>query len=503
LALKTMPDTVTTSQIRKALGLKASNKHGLSYYIKSAIRWGVLKPITKRGRTAKIFPDIGWVVRQYRVVKGLYKVDRDRANYVASLVPMNPGKKAKYLNNKGKLQHGIFRLAVSIANEFRVLSGGARVLQPDLWLTGEVSLTSNTRNASVTPDVFILAPGGHKLFRPQYLQVSFVLVADRFLYPAVVLGNGTVYLIMEGIRGGAQSTFPCLRVNEGGHAKYLCAGSLSALQQVLDYGPVAVFHPYGGRIERLVVDAGRAGLVPYESAPDKAPHQEVGVQLVHSALQYCQSHGWHLEVTSYKDLPPPLRGHPAVVLKGLEGKGSELSADPYRALPQVLYCLDALMGARRTIVHELGVSLSKALDIARAVPLDTYTDLPVGIYVYARLKSRLKGTHKWRHWKGYKLMTFEKFVKLMTAPATQVFAVVDIRVIVTLPGSVPLRQLLSLGYIYIYHNDSKDPDGVVRLEFRPYSLASDFTKGDLLDTFLSIITLLGVPLSYAWGSLAP
>jgi hypothetical protein len=63
--------------------------------------------------------------------------------------------------------------------------------------------------------------------------------------------------------------------------------------------------------------------------------------------------------------------------------------------------------------------------------------------------------------------------------------------------------LLSLGYIYIYHNDSKDPDGVVRLEFRPYSLASDFTKGDLLDTFLSIITLLGVPLSYAWGSLAP
>jgi len=502
LALKSMPDIVTTNQIRKTLGLKPSNKYGLNYYIKSAIRWGLLRPITKRGKIVKEFPNIGWVVREYKVVKGFYKVDRDKANYVASLIPMNPGKKAKYLNNKGKLQHGLFRLAVSISNEFKVLSGGARVLQPDLWLAGEERLTSNTSSASTALDAFLLAPDGHKFFRPQYLQVSFVLVADRFLFPAVVLGNGTVYLIMDTIRGGAQSYFPCVRVNEGGHPKHLCAGSPSTLQQVLAYGPITVFHPYGGRVERLVVDTGKRGLVPYDSAPDKSPHMEVGVQLVHSTLQYCQAHGWHLEVTSYKDLPPLLKGRPAVVLKGLEGKGTELSADPYKVLPQVLYCLDALMGARRSIMRELGVSLSKAMDIARAVPLDTYADLPMGIYVYARFKSRLKGTHRWRH-KGYKLLTFEDFVKLMTAPATQVFAVVDIRVIVTLPDSVPLRQLLSLGYIYVYHNDDKDPDGVVRLEFRPYSLASDFTKADLMDTFLGIMALLGVPLSYAWGSLAP
>jgi hypothetical protein len=502
LALKSMPDIITTSQIRKTLGLKSSNKHGLSYYIKSALRWGLLKPITKRGKIVKEFPDIGWVVRQYKVVKGFYRVDRDKANYVASLVPMNPGKKAKYLNNKGKLQHGLFRLAVSISNEFRVLSGGARVLQPHLWLSGEAQLSS-TRNASVTPDAFLLAPDGHKFYHPQYLQVSFVLVADRFLYPATVLGSGTVYLIMDGTRGGAQSYFPCIRVNEGGHVKHLCAGSLSTLQQVLAYGRITVFHPYGGRVERLVVDTGRHGLVPFDSAPDKAPHQEVGIQLVHSALQYCQTHGWHLEVTSYKDLPPALKGHPAVVLRGLDGKGTELSADPYKVLPQVLYCLDALMGARYTVMRELGVSLDKAMDIARAVPLDTYADLPVNIYVYAKLKSRLKGTHRWRHREGYKLMTYEDFVKQLIAPVKYSFAVVDIRVIVTLPDSTPLRQLLSLGYIYVYHNPDKDPEGVVRLEFRPYSLASDFTKGELLDTFLGIIALLGVPLSYAWGSLAP
>jgi hypothetical protein len=501
LALKSMPDTIATSQIRKALGLKASNRHGLNYYIRSAIRWGILKHVVKRGRIVKEFPNIGWVVREYKIVKGLYNVDRERVNYVASLIPMNPGKKAKYLNNKGKLLYGVFKLANSIGNEFRVLSGGVGFFSLPLWLSGEAQLGS-TRNTGVTPDAFLLAPDGHKFFKPQYLQVSFVLVADRFLYPVVVLGSGTVYLIMDSIRGGAQTYFPCIRVNEGGHVKYLCAGSEDTLQQVLAYGPITVFHPYGGRVERLVVDTGKRGLVPYESAPDKAPHQEVGVQLVHSTLQYCQTHGWHLEVTSYKDLPPALKGHPAVVLKGLDGKGPELSEDPYKALPQVLYCLDALMGARRTIVRELGLSLDKALDIARAVPLDTYADLPVGIYVYAKLKSRLKGTHRWRH-QGYKLMAYEDFVKLLTAPATQVFAVVDVRLIVTLPDSVPLRQLLSLGYIYVYHNDSKDPDGVVRLEFRPYSAASDFTKGELLDTFLGIIALLGVPLSYAWGSLAP
>jgi len=503
LALKSMPDTITTKQIKNLLGLKDSNRHGLNYYMRSALRWGILKPVFKRGKIVKEFPDIGWVVREYKAVKGLYKVDKVRASYVASIIPMNPGKKARYLNNKGKLQHGVFRLADSIANEFKVLSGGARVLQPQLWLSGQVPLSRNTRNASVTPDTFILAPDGRKFYRPQYLQVSFVLVADRFLFPAVVLANGTVYLIMEGIRGGAQTYFPCVRVNEGGHAKHLCAGSLSTLQQVLAYGPITVFHPYGGRVERLVVDTGKGGLVPYETAPDKIPHMEVGVQLVHSALQSCQAHGWHLEVTSYKDLPPPLRGRPAVVLKGLEGKGAELSADPYSALPQALYCLDTLMGARRTIMRELGINLSRAFDIARAVPLDTYADLPVSIYVYAKFKSRLKGTHKWRHQKGYKLMAFEDFAKLITAPARYVFAVVDLRVIVTLPDSTPLRQLLSLGYIYVYHNDSKDPDGVVRLEFRPYSAASDFTKADLMDTFLGIIALLGVPLSYAWGSLAP
>ena len=503
LALKTMPDVVTTNQIRKTLGLKASNKHGLSYYIKSALRWGLLRPYTKRGRIVKEFPNIGWVIRQYKVVKGFYIVDRDKANYVASLIPMNPGRKAKHLNNKGKLQHGLFRLAVSIGNEFRVLSGGARVLQPDLWLSGQVRLTSSTRNTSVTPDTFLLTSDGHRFFHPQYLQVSFVLVADRFLYPAVVLGNGTVYLIMDTIRGGAQTYFPCIKVNEGGHVKHLCAGSLSTLQQVLAYGPVSVFHPYGGKVERLVVDTGKHSLIPYDSAPDKAPHQEVGVQLVHSTLQYCQSHGWHIEVTSYKDLPPTLKGHPSIVLKGLDGKGTELSADPYKALPQVLYCLDALMGARYSIMRELGVSLSKALDIARAVPLDTYADLPVGIYVYARLKSRLRGTHRWKHSEGYKLMTYEDFVKYLLAPVKYSFAAVDIRIIVTLPDSTPLRQLLSLGYIYVYHNDDKDPDGVVRLEFRPYSVASDFTKGELLDTFLGIMALLGVPLSYAWGSLAP
>ena len=503
LALKSMPDIVTTSQIKKILGLKDGNRHGLNYYVKSALRWGIIKPITKRGQIIKEFPDIGWTIRKYKIVKGFYKVDRDRANYVASLIPMNPGKKAKYLNNKGKLQYGLFRLAVSIGNEFKVLSGGARVLQTFFWLSGEAQL-GNTRNTGVTPDAFLLAPDGHRFFKPQYLQVSFVLVADRFLYPVVVLGSGTVYLIMDSIRGGAQTYFPCLRVNEGGHIKHLCAGSEDTLQQVLAYGPITVFHPYGGKVERLVVDTGKRGLVPFESAPDKAPHQEVGVQLVHSALQYCQTHGWHLEVTSYKDLPPTLKGRPAVVLRGLDGKGAELSADPYKALPQVLYCLDALMGARHTIMRELGVSVTKALDIARAVPLDTYTytDLSVNIYVYAKLKSRLKGTHRWRH-HGYELMTFEDFVKRLIAPVMYTFAVVDVRIIVTLPDSTPLRQLLSLGYIYVYHNDSKDPDGVVRLEFRPYSVASDFTKGELLDTFLGIMALLGVPLSYAWGSLAP
>jgi hypothetical protein len=204
--------------------------------------------------------------------------------------------------------------------------------------------------------------------------------------PALVLGGGTIYFVPVGVGGGAKSRFPCLAYPNG---KYLCAGSVKVLNELMELagGVPPEPLPYGGSAARLVVDLPPNGLVPYDLAPDFAPKLEPGVQLYDSALQLCR---WHVLLTTHYRLPKELDGWPCLVMLPLEDVANAFSRNPDAVRSEVLFCLDALLGARQAVMRGLGRTMGEAirqaLAIARTISPPEAVDPPVDIYVEYRPK---------------------------------------------------------------------------------------------------------------------
>jgi hypothetical protein len=316
-----------------------------------------------------------------------------------------------------------------------------------------------------------------------------------------------------GVGGGAKSTFACLVYPDG---KRLC-GTPKLIQELLNSagasGVVPYPTPYGGYGLRPVVDYPPRGLLDFATAPDRAKRYEPGLQLYGTSLLSCLSR-FHVEVTSYKDLPEGFRGQSSLVFKLSEAYTREVSAHPDALAPDVLYCLDALRGARDFLMHSLDTlapdaALSRALEIARLLPPPEAVDPPLDIYVL--YTPRYRDGRRWR--KGERrLTTLDKFIlelrgRLTLKPlnggkeARQVEAR-DIEVIIPLPDTPQLRQLLALGHIYIYRNPHKDPEGAARFEFRPYRGVTDnYDKRALLSALVGVVALIGQPLVEAWRAL--
>jgi hypothetical protein len=72
--------------------------------------------------------------------------------------------------------------------------------------------------------------------------------------------------------------------------------------------------------------------------------------------------------------------------------------------------------------------------------------------------------------------------------------IMNFKVIVPLVGAeaTGLADTLNFGFLYIYHNENKDPPGAVRFEFRPHSgVKQAVGKYGLLNLFVrSLATLL-------------
>jgi len=59
-------------------------------------------------------------------------------------------------------------------------------------------------------------------------------------------------------------------------------------------------------------------------------------------------------------------------------------------------------------------------------------------------------------------------------------------------------RMLGAGYLYIYHNPNKDPEGAVRIEFRPYRHVTKYVSPqDLALLFYGLVTALTVPIDLA------
>jgi hypothetical protein len=475
------PKVISPGEVRSMLRLRKGNRLSLYRVIHNAVEWGMLSPArTRKGRA--------W--------RGYYEVNWEAVNYVASLIPLDTlsGKplnitRGRPLRRYGELRpQGLLGELLEVLEDFRAVIGGTRVHAP----AGPMTSPSGPVSCSAC------STGLTQLRR---LRLSLISLGPIVL-PALVLGGGTVYFVPIGVGGGAKSRFPCLSYPSG---KYLCFGSVKALQELIDLsgGVPPEPLPYGGAAARLVVDLPPNGLVPYDLAPGLAPKLEPGVQLYDSALQLCR---WHVLLTSHYRLPKELDGWPSLVLLPLEdvAKASSYSPDSIRS--EVLYCLDALLGARQAVMRGLGRTMgeavAQALAIARTISPPEAVDPPVDIYVEYKPKVKVRGRNRWRHDRPRRLVTLDKFVSELKG-RDSVEVAEFLKVIVPLPDISGLRELLSLGFVYGYHNDQKDQPNASRLEFRSYSdVTKSFDKSGLTAMLLGVLALIGQPVAEAWRALA-
>ena len=448
-AYEPRPDIITTGQVRRWLGLRSNSKTNVHSVIREAIQWGVLSPALKKNG---------------KIWTGHYVVNWLAVEYVASLPPMNVGDRP--LNNRSqhydKRQWGEFRQANELIQEFWAFVRavrGSRGRGQAFGLAPTVLASDNTLSPPLT-----LPPNGQLLYT--------VLELGGKLVPAVVLGLGNIYLVPIGVRGGAQSCFPCISYGNG---KYLCAGSLKALEYLVGSltEPLEPF-PYGGHSTRLVVDAGRrAGLVPFDSFVPATDRYEPGLQLFDSMLLQGLKLWSYIMVTSKHSIP--FRGWPTLVLGLRSGSGKVLSYRPDVVRRYVLYTIDSLRGFIHSAVKGLkGNALSPqasvpyALALAKTVTVQAQ-DPPIDIYVEVLDGLKVKdGKNSYRKEGGRRLYRLEDFVKVINSrlrPASAMTA----RLEVPLADSPYLKELYDFGFTYIYQNAQKDQPNAVRAEFRQYS----------------------------------
>jgi len=145
--------------------------------------------------------------------------------------------------------------------------------------------------------------------------------------------------------------------------------------------------------------------------------------------------------------------------------------------------------------------VAQALAIARTISPPEAADPPIDIYVEYRPKVKERGRNRWRHDRPRRLVTLDKFISELKG-RDSVEVAEFLKVIVPLPDISGLRELLTLGYVYAYHNDQKDPPNAVRLELRPYKDMNGLGKRGLLNALLGALALIGQPLVEAWRALA-
>jgi hypothetical protein len=443
------PDIITTDRIRRMLGFKRKSKK-VHNVIREAIQWGVLSPALKKNG---------------KIWTGHYTVNWPAVEVVANLIAQNVGDRPLNGLHYDKRQWAEFKQTDEDINEFWAFVRATRVqafelaqivLSPDNVLSPPITLPPIPTNGR--------------------LQYTLLELAGKLVW-AVVLGLGNIYLVPAGIRGGAQSCFPCIAYGNG---KLLCAGSIQALLRLLGLPDLASLlslpepFPYGGHSPRLVVDTGRSGLAPFDSFTPTSNRYEVGLQLQDSALLHCLGTRWKGLAIASNGMSP-FNGWPALILVPASGTNRLVSQRPDIIKRDMLLCIDALRGLIHSAVRELrgkGLSpqssVSYALALARSVVVQAQ-DPPIDTYIVSLDGLKAKdGKNSYRHESALTLMSYWQFVKAITSRSEPV-RLKSFLSEVPLADTPYLKEVMDFGFFYAYNNQAKDKPNEVRVEWRQHS----------------------------------
>jgi hypothetical protein len=503
-------DIITYRELMTLLGYSKTDKHALDLVLKEAVGIGILR----------------------RAWKGAYKIIKEGVDYVVtSTIPQSVGKRA--LHNEYMLKDWLeFIEAEEIEREFKAIVEWTRIEGPLYWqVWGLEPPAGNASNTGFTPPTRkskrAVSTANTKPAKPPHLR-HFTITQLRVghnLLEAVVLGDAyllTLGLGGEGSSGQPSATFSCVRCRTpSGGARYLCAGSVKVLQEVLASAGPNLVCSMGGDLAptSLVADVPPGGLQLFDQAPATAPKIEPGLQVYGTPLLPVVQSWYQLAVTStYRNSI----GVPALVLLPRSKVNRAVSRRPLRLLREVLYILDALGDTVASALRQLPSVDSLSLrQLPRALLRGIPPRLPlpdggggVTIYVEYQLKERVREVDRagrqrvyWLH-RSERLAPLSEFLRELDSYAGRGIEVqiMNFKVIVPLVGAdaTGLSDALNFGYLYIYHNENKDPPGAVRFEFRPHSdIKKAVGKYGLLDLFVRSLATLVPTLEATHRALAP
>jgi len=245
-------------------------------------------------------------------------------------------------------------------------------------------------------------------------------------------------------------------------------------------------------------------LIPLSSLPSNARRYEVGIWLRDPYLSLCASL-FNVEVRA--------RGGPVYLrLKPKRGVVRRYLASALYSLPVLIgHCL-GLLASAFTAVADYGRSkaglstpqlLSAVEDIlSRALyrkPKPAPVPAPVVIGLRALyLRVKVKGV---AYTLVFPSLTYRGLVSLTAELSGARVRHFEVSVPLPDPMGTVLRHL-GAGYLYLYHNAHKDPDGLVRAEFRPSRNVTRYVTAQELATALyALASRLALSLHLAIGHL--
>jgi hypothetical protein len=116
----------------------------------------------------------------------------------------------------------------------------------------------------------------------------------------------------------------------------------------------------------------------------------------------------------------------------------------------------------------------------------------------AKFKDIRTGEYDWRNYRLASL-SYAQFMALLgeLERVPHKLTYLEVTVVLSDPTGQAVR-FLGAGYLFIYHNPNKDPEGAVRVEFRPYRHVTKYVSPQgLALLFYGLVTAFTVPIDLA------
>jgi len=426
----------------------------------------------------------GVIVRSKR---GLYDVNLDVAQRLAVAVPQTIGRR-DYVALRRYSRDG---------STLGLPSHWAEVIdQRQYWLEALTNATQGTTPSwpaqLIYPITRLAVPSGHR--------VTAIDLPDRYIIPGRSLSH--------------RSVLYCAYLAQG--SKPVCSPTLPQLIRYLNppcpepYCAPVVLYPVPVAPAKVVGPLADYNglLIPLSGLPRNARKYELGLQVLDH--EYAGFHNrFNAEARARQGLIH-------LTVKSKHGVTEDVISKALDAVPvMTAYYLDkfeSVLGALADFARaHTGLNTAELMSRANAILKEALyrkrkprpAEAPVRLQIKevrfrAKFKDIRTGEYEWR---AYRLanLSYTQFTALLgeLERVPHKLTYLEVTVVLSDPTGQAVR-FLGAGYLFIYHNNRKDPEGAVRIEFRPYRHVTKYVSPeDLALLFYGLSIALTVPVYIA------